>query len=156
MNAVATLLKTCRTCKTERPFADFYVKDRGREEYVATSAGYDSRCKECTRTGAAEYRAANPEKHRNSWRRSNYMKKFGITIEDFDRMFAAQEGRCAICKTHQSEIPKTLAVDHDHDTGKVRGLLCIDCNHALGRFFDSVETMESAISYLKASSGKAG
>ena len=60
------------------------------------------------------------------------MYKFGITLDQYNQMFANQEGKCLTCDKHQSELTKTLAVDHDHNTGKVRGLLCDFCNRQLG------------------------
>lgn len=69
-------------------------------------------------------------------------------------MFAAQAGCCAICGTHQDALKLTLAVDHNHDTGKVRGLLCNPCNAAIGRFKDSTSMLRAAIRYLEATDGK--
>ena len=76
--------------------------------------------------------------------------KFGITIEEYNALFAKQEGCCGICGAHQSEFTKALAIDHDHKTGEVRGLLCMPCNTALGKFNDSPELLHSAIRYLNA------
>jgi hypothetical protein len=66
-----------------------------------------------------------------------YKKLYGITIEDYNRMFAEQDGKCAICKSDESikgEIRQFFTVDHCHKTGVVRGLLCIACNSLLGRY----------------------
>ena len=82
--------------------------------------------------------------YQRQWRRKNYARyrklqhksllktQFGITPEDYDNMVAAQKGCCAICGRHQTEFRKLLAVDHDHETGKIRGLLCVSCNIRLG------------------------
>jgi hypothetical protein len=59
-------------------------------------------------------------------------------------MFEAQAGLCAICKTAPAEH-----IDHDHSTGKLRGLLCLNCNHGLGKLLDDIATLESAIQYLR-------
>jgi hypothetical protein len=58
-------------------------------------------------------------------------------------------GCCKICKTHYSEFSKRLAVDHDHNTGKIRGLLCLYCNTGLGKFKDSTKLLNEAIKYLE-------
>lgn len=79
--------------------------------------------------------------------------KFGITPEEYDSMLAAQDGRCAICMSEKSPTPRgtynTFAVDHDHETGRVRGLLCASCNLGLGKFSDSLYLVVRAASYLQ-------
>lgn len=79
---------------------------------------------------------------------------FNLTVEDYDRMVAAQENHCAICPAiHEDVKGKRLAVDHDHKTGKIRGLLCRACNNALGLLNDDTERMRNAIGYLDRSIG---
>ena len=87
--------------------------------------------------------AANPEE----FRRKRLEREFGITLVDYDQMLAAQGGGCAICGGLSSD-GRRLAVDHDHATGVVRGLLCADCNRGLGIFDDDPECLQAAISYL--------
>jgi len=74
---------------------------------------------------------------------------YGMTFDDYDRMYKEQLGGCAICG---KEIPSTwkmgVHIDHDHKTGKVRGLLCRACNHGLGNFNDNGNTLLSAWEYL--------
>ena len=65
--------------------------------------------------------------------------EYGITLDDYNKMFNEQEGKCAICQRHQNELKKILYVDHDHKTGEVRGLLCKNCNVALG-FYEKYDT----------------
>ena len=81
--------------------------------------------------------------------RRNTLKKYGILPEDYDQMYIEQEGKCAVCGTHQSSMKKKLVVDHCHKTGKVRGLLCNHCNSLLGFSRDNIATLNGAISYLK-------
>jgi Recombination endonuclease VII len=82
-------------------------------------------------------------------------RHYGLSFEDYDRMYQEQNGVCKICSGKERSVdPKTkkfrrLAVDHCHVTGKVRALLCSDCNSGIGRFKDSIELLEKAISYLK-------
>lgn len=78
-------------------------------------------------------------------RRKKLREKYGITPEDYERMFAEQQGRCAIC---HAEDPR-LVVDHDHATGAVRGLLCHSCNVALGWLRDREDAAERAAEYLR-------
>lgn len=73
--------------------------------------------------------------------------RYGITVETYEKMLVDQGGVCAICKK-ACNTGKRLSVDHDHDTGKVRGILCQRCNRGIGHF-KSIEDLESAVSYLK-------
>jgi len=81
-------------------------------------------------------------------RRAKLKRLFGITPEDYDRMFAEQRGVCGICGS-ASPDGRRLHVDHDHTSNKVRGLLCHDCNRGLGIFKDSAARLERAVRYLK-------
>lgn len=75
---------------------------------------------------------------------------YGLTGKAFRALWAAQNGGCGICAVPLDTLTgKQLHVDHDHKTGKVRGLLCNSCNTALGRFKDSTEMLAKAIGYLK-------
>lgn len=103
----------------------------------------------------AEYVAKNKERVaelRAAWREANKDKiyeqhlkrKFGITLEDVRRMERTQRFRCAICRKKEK-----LHVDHCHRTGMVRGLLCGNCNRAIGLLKDSPKNLRAAISYLE-------
>lgn len=96
-----------------------------------------------------KYRLNNIEKIRETNRKWNFSKHFGMTIQDYNVMFENQGGRCAICKTHHSSLPRALNVDHCHKTGKVRGLLCDGCNVGLGRFNDKEDVLLEAVNYLR-------
>ncbi|MFF1540455.1 endonuclease VII domain-containing protein [Microbacterium sp. NPDC058269] len=77
-------------------------------------------------------------------------KNYGITHEEYDRMLDEQDGRCGGCgKTTDENDGRLFAVDHDHATGSVRGLLCSPCNLALGNARDSATTLRSLIAYLE-------
>lgn len=73
---------------------------------------------------------------------------YGISIEKYNEMFAEQKGCCSICGKHQSILKKRLGVDHCHKTGIIRGLLCLNCNHALGKFEDDPKIINGALNYL--------
>ena len=91
------------------------------------------RSKQCHRAKVRKYAIVTPNKR---------VKKYGITAFDFDRFLAQQKGVCAICKKNEShKNKKNLSVDHDHTTGKVRGLLCHRCNTALGLFNDDIKLL---------------
>jgi hypothetical protein len=100
--------------------------------------------------GRKWYRKNSEVEHNGHLKRT-----FGITREDFNQMMGSQNGVCDICKNPESRKNPTtgkikhLCVDHCHTTGKVRGLLCFACNSSLGKFKDSIPTLENAITYLK-------
>lgn len=85
-------------------------------------------------------------------RESKYKNNYGISIDQFNDMHSAQGGVCAICGKESTD-GKSLHVDHCHDTGSVRGLLCNRCNPALGALGDSVEMLSKAIRYLEKYNG---
>lgn len=92
-----------------------------------------------------KWRQDNPEKITAQNRRHAY----GLEPEDYDRMMTEQEGICAICRTR-----RPTDVDHDHDTGEVRGLLCKHCNRGLGGFQDDPDVLQRAINYLTKSNNQ--
>jgi predicted nucleic acid-binding Zn ribbon protein len=79
----------------------------------------------------------------------NLLRKYGVTSEDYVKMFEAQGGRCAVCGRHQAEFELRLCVDHDHVDGVVRGLLCKWCNFGLGYFRDRPDVLRKAAAYLE-------
>jgi len=86
---------------------------------------------------------------REAQHKAGLKRKFGITPEQYQAIYEAQNGKCAICQRATGKIKK-LAVDHDHKTGKIRGLLCSVCNRMiLGSLRDDIEALQRAIDYLK-------
>lgn len=98
----------------------------------------------------ANWRARNP----NYEGQFKLKHRYGITPEHYDEMLKIQNSRCAICGKKESAVNygtkkvQKLAVDHCHATGKVRGLLCQDCNRGLGKFHDDLQRLQKAIDYL--------
>lgn len=84
--------------------------------------------------------------------KENNIKRYGITLIEFDEMFKSQNGVCAICGKPETGYNqhgiRRLCIDHDHNTGRIRGLLCGKCNHMLGLVGDSVEVLKAAIKFL--------
>lgn len=104
-----------------------------------------------------KYYAKNKDRYKTyEWntpeanRRRKLKYKYNITPEDYDKMYLNQEGKCAICNDKHNK----LNIDHCHTTGKVRGLLCTNCNQALGKVKDNIDILKSAIEYLKLSNNK--
>jgi hypothetical protein len=101
------------------------------------------------------YNIQNKEKVSVSKRNLVLLKAYGMTEKDYEDLYNSQNGVCAICGKPETSIhnktnkPRRLAVDHDHATGKVRGLLCGSCNTAMGKFCDSVQVLQKVIMYLE-------
>ena len=116
---------------------------------------YRKENKEAIAEKKLEYDKANKEELAVKRQAANLMKKFGITKAEYNDMLYNQKGGCACCGRHHTEFKKALAVDHDHDTGDNRALLCSNCNTALGLVGESVEgakkLYEYALNYVKAS-----
>jgi hypothetical protein len=110
----------------------------------------------CSKEAQRVWSHANPDYERERYqkvkvetRERHLVRKYGVTLSDYDRMLAAQGGRCAICQCEESTQHNCVFhVDHCHSTGAVRGLLCRGCNHVLGHIKDDPEVLRSAIAYL--------
>lgn len=126
---------------------------KGARAFAPHSNTRDKKRPECRTCHAKYHRQARIDTDRDHYRRYELKRKYGITVDEYNQMFADHDGRCAICARHVSEIVfgkwKTLAVDHNHDTGAVRGLLCSKCNVGLGAFADDISRIEAAASYLR-------
>jgi hypothetical protein len=96
-------------------------------------------------------RNSDVDRQKKKERKWNLKRSYNITLEDYDELLLKQKNCCAICGKHQSNLTRTLFVDHCHTTGKVRGLLCHHCNILLGNAEDNITVLESAISYLTTS-----
>ena len=112
-----------------------YLKNKDKEKTAREI--YYSKNKESILARNKKYNKENPDK-----RKSAILKyEYGITLDQYNEMFRAQEGKCAICQRHQNELKKTLCVDHDHKTGAVRELLCMTCNTDLASVENRLEEM---------------
>lgn len=146
--------KVCVTCKIEKELSEFKNRKLSKD-------GKRNDCRACSRR-VETLRRKNPSvashilEVQRKRRKINYdplenrakelKKKYGISLVDYNVMFLNQSGVCRICKKQSEDV---LAVDHNHQTGKVRGLLCSACNKGLGHFCDSIELLSSAVEYLK-------
>ncbi|WP_375490152.1 endonuclease VII domain-containing protein [uncultured Jatrophihabitans sp.] len=124
----------CPDCGEVKPLSEFPRNKR-------MPNGYMTYCKPCHNTRTR----ASLEKNGGS-RNYHLRRRYGITAEHADQMLAEQDGLCAICR----EAP-AAHVDHDHASGRVRGLLCFNCNGALGQFRDRADLMLRAADYLQRS-----
>lgn len=119
-----------------------------KKEIALYNAKYIQNNKEKIRAYHRNYRA----KHRTAERiknRARWLMQYALSVQEYDEFLAIQGGTCAICRNPpDGKYGKYLFVDHDHNTGKVRGLLCQSCNFLLGYAKDSTETLLRAIEYL--------
>lgn len=144
-------MKECPQCKCQMPNTHFYTDD-------AKKDGLSYYCKICQRRRATVWAEAHPEERRRTmraWRdrtdqptnnRKIWLKRaYDLTPEDTEKLLAAQGRKCAVCR----RLLTKYHVDHDHETGKVRGLLCRACNVGLGFFKDSVKRLTAAVDYIQ-------
>jgi hypothetical protein len=168
-------VKRCKHCGLLKSLEDFYGDKKARDGCrpeckacnLAAKAARNKANPQAARDRVRRWRSENPEKYaalqkRNAARpekkradREGHLKrKYGITLQDYEVMLFVQYGGCLLCGDAPPENG-SLHVDHDHDTGEVRGLLCVSCNNALGAFKDSREILERAIAYLDRSPASA-
>lgn len=132
-------MKSCRGCQAEKPLSDF-PPNRNQKDGVQT------RCRVCYKEDRRIYKAANLELVAEQARRSALKKLYGLTVEDYEGMLHAQDSSCAICGHGFSARPH---VDHCHSSGVIRGLLCQNCNLAIGLLKDNPDRCRSAAKYLE-------
>ncbi|HEX2737134.1 MAG TPA: endonuclease VII domain-containing protein [Acidimicrobiia bacterium] len=157
-------MKRCKKCGEVKPLADFYNETSGRDGKRAT-------CKLCESATRRRWYQANSERaiaRSLQWQRDNperykayqrayqrdtdkdreyhLQRKFGLTQAEYEQRLAAQEGGCAVCGDRPGKT--SLHVDHDHDSGAIRGLLCMRCNNALGLFREQTQLLENALRYV--------
>lgn len=110
--------------------------------------------REWSRRNKDKMKGHNNKESRRKANRAHTLRKYGLTPSEYDQMLNEQGGVCALCDKPETCLGnngevKMLAVDHDHDTGDVRGLLCNNCNRAIGLFGDDPELLLKAVAYLK-------
>jgi hypothetical protein len=137
--------KKCSACQIEKPWSEFFPRPQRGPNAVR------SYCKGCSgKKNTAWYRNKSP-----SYKRMKSLSKLhGVSLEAYDQLHLAQNGVCAICGELETRTTRAggllmLAVDHDHKSMKIRGLLCGSCNLGLGQFKDSPLLLEKAILYLR-------
>lgn len=147
--------KSCVKCREVKPIEEFPVQSK-------SPSGYGKYCTDCNRENVSKWAESNPERYsdrikrrtdKNGVRFSDSWFKiksrvYNIPIQKLKDMFVSSEGLCEICFEYTGA---NLVIDHDHDTGEVRGLLCQQCNIGLGAFKDSQTSLIQAIQYLNSS-----
>jgi predicted alpha/beta-hydrolase family hydrolase len=109
---------------------------------------YDRQYLAANRDKINEQRRRRYRDNPDQWRATKLHQLYGLTIEEYRVLHDEQEGKCLICG-QECQTGRMLSVDHDHNTGKVRGLLCQNCNTGIGKFKDDPDLLKKAISYLE-------
>jgi len=126
--------KKCPSCGKRKAVSQFNKRTSSKD-------GLQSSCRQCNSLQFKEW-SKDTDKKRKRWLKS----KYGISTDDYHKMFKSQKEKCKICGIKTTEF---LHVDHCHTTGKVRGLLCPMCNKGLGLFKDDKRSLRRAIKYLE-------
>ena len=134
--------KKCPKCKETKTLSKFNIR-------TASKDGHTARCKMCLSAKRLQLELDDPDIIRGK----NLKARFNLSIDDYNHLFLKQKGRCQICRKAETakdsnKNTKWLCVDHNHNTGEIRGLLCLACNTGIGKLGDSKKTLESAIKYL--------
>lgn len=153
-------IKKCRDCSIEKSIDNFHIAGRAGTTagngYIRTVDTYKSICKECYRKREKEKYHKLDEDQKNKRRQNNscnnfeyrqayrLKSRFGLTTEEFSAMILKQQNKCKICECDM----ETPQVDHNHDTGEVRALLCRACNTSLGLLKENPQTLHNMITYI--------
>jgi len=164
-----TGMKRCNQCGELKPLDSFYrakgMRDGHRGDckvcnlayqhrrYLANPEPVKARVKRWQQANAEELNAYRRERRQDPIvkgrdRAGHLRRKYGISPAEYDDMLAAQSGACLLCSS-LPRPPHSLHVDHDHATGRIRGLLCFNCNYALGHFADDPDRLRAAARYVE-------
>lgn len=120
-------------------------REKNKEKRRLTTKLWQEKNKEAAKLYRKDYAEKNKAKIVRSAKNNRLKREYGITLEDYEQMYQTQQGKCSIC----SKEEKILNIDHCHSTGKIRELLCNQCNHGIGNFKDNTELLNKAIGYLE-------
>lgn len=138
--------KTCTVCKVIKPIAEFWANS-------TVAGGKANQCKKCQADRFKKWRDKDKAHSRNVFRRRNRQRAYGISEETLALMLDAQGRACAICRdpliVDPKESQRHIHVDHNHNTGKVRGILCGRCNSMLGQSRENIQILLAGAAYLK-------
>jgi hypothetical protein len=134
----------CKACDSIKECTDFH-KDS------SSKRGYAYYCKSCATAKSRKWHKDNKDDEQYKQARANsyYKTKYKLSLEERINLLREQEGTCAICHTPLNPFGNYTHTDHDHLTGKVRGILCTNCNRGLGHFKDNMNFLENAVAYLR-------
>jgi hypothetical protein len=140
------MLKRCTVCKKEKGLEHYHNSKTSKD-------GYGYRCKPCDKKAREKYRDNNRDRFYLVARKKQLKFRYGLSLDEYDNLLLKQDSKCAICRVSTNNIPEkyrksNFSVDHCHTTGKIRGLLCNQCNRGLGMLGDTLEDIEKVRTYL--------
>jgi hypothetical protein len=138
MGRLTVNTKVCKRCKEEKSL-DKFTKSKN------SKGGRTAKCTKCIYEC---YRKNKTEEKREKEKFYRYRYLYGLDKETYDKLLEDIGEKCMICQNHFSNLQTGLCIDHDHKTGKVRGILCGDCNRGLGMFKDKIVNLNNAVQYL--------
>jgi hypothetical protein len=146
--------KVCPTCGVEQSTSDFLYLGKRYKECESCMRKQHRAQKKSPPQQSPPVLAQRPPERVAEYRRRDRAKRRGVSTNEYQRMFDAQGGVCAICGNPETVPrvpggpPRQLALDHSHKTSRIRGLLCFLCNTKLGRLRDDLTWFQTAITYL--------
>lgn len=145
-------VRQCTECGQIKPLTAFYSREGGKTVKHGKNKGLRKvrpACKECAKSRWKKHIRSTYARMTKEERRDRHLREtYGITIEDYYRILKEQDSACAICRGPNCKRYAWFSVDHCHKTGKVRGLLCSECNLGLGKFKDDPALISKALEYL--------
>jgi len=129
------MFKRCTLCGISKPHSEFQKERR-------SSDGITARCKPCLNAQGKAWRDSKGRQYHR-------VKRYGIKPEEYEELLDEQQFKCACCGSSDPKRKAGFVIDHDHDTGAVRGLLCHNCNIGIGMLGDSVFGLQLALEYLR-------
>lgn len=165
------MTKTCSTCKNPRPLSDFHFNRSRKSGYSYNCRGcesarhqlywkkngerimkkLDSRSQEIKTKRQLYYQRAiknNPDKLL-----AKRLAHYKITVEQYNYLLKEQKNKCAVCREEFSKNPRRWGIDHDHQTHRIRGILCSNCNSTLGYSKENIRRLQRCLAYLRFHSG---
>jgi hypothetical protein len=147
LESIPEEFKVCSNCGEIKLLEDFYND----KKVIIKRA---SRCKKCVKQKNLVWINNNKEKYLDYQQSWKFQTRYNISLNDFNKLLKKQNGVCAICgkpelSTNGKDKIRKLSVDHNHVTGKVRGLLCGSCNLGFGSFKENIDMLKSAIKYAR-------
>lgn len=138
-------MKTCNNCFETKEYNQFYKEAKSKD-------GYRKQCKNCKNQKTLNWRKENKEHYNSTMRKYNQkhydklrLHRYKLSMEEYENLLLNQDNKCKLCNKSPSKN-RPLAIDHCHKTGKVRGLLCYNCNRGM-HYIDNMEFLDKAIKY---------
>ena len=132
--------RTCRKCGLT-------------ERYASGQCVYCTRERSRTQFRSQQSRQEQYRKHKNGYILKGNVKFYGMTLGEYNALLEMQHFVCAICEHPEATPRRRLSIDHNHITNKIRGLLCLNCNRALGNFKDDLNILKAAVNYMETMDG---